>query len=129
VNQRQPARPRLMLGRAVRLRCPACGAGAMFRSWFTLHPRCSACGLAFERDEAEEYWLGAFLLNFIVTEVVFALLLGVVLVATWPSPPWRLIMIGGAAQMIVTPIVFYPFAKALWLAVDLVFRPAKESDY
>jgi uncharacterized protein (DUF983 family) len=123
------ARPLAMLARALRLRCPLCGDGAMFRTWFALRPRCASCALSFERDEAEEYWLGAFLLNFIVTEVVFALLLGVVVVLTWPVPPWRIILIAGAVQMIVTPIVFYPFAKALWLAVDLVFRPAKTSDF
>ena len=59
----------------------------MFRSWFALRERCPACGLSFERDEQEEYWLGAYLLNFIVTEVLFAVLLGVVLFATWPNPP------------------------------------------
>jgi uncharacterized protein (DUF983 family) len=64
----------------------------MFVGWFTLAPRCASCGLSFERDEREDYWLGA-------------------------------------AQMIVTPIVFYPFSKALWLAGDLVFRPAGPSDF
>ena len=38
---------------------------------------------------------------------------------------WTLILYVGALLMIVTPIVFYPFAKALWLAIDLVFRPAQ----
>jgi uncharacterized protein (DUF983 family) len=123
------ARPLAMLGRAVRRRCPLCGRGAMFRSWFRLEACCAMCGLSFERDEAEEYWLGAYLLNFIVTEVVFALLLGVIVFATWPVPPWRLIMVLGALQMVITAIVFYPFAKALWLAIDLVFRPPKDSDF
>ena len=31
--------------------------------------------------------------------------------------------------MIGTPIVFYPFAKALWLAGDLVFRPPTAADF
>jgi len=43
----------------------------MFRTWFALHRRCPACGLSFERDEREDYWLGAFLLNFIVTETLY----------------------------------------------------------
>jgi uncharacterized protein (DUF983 family) len=99
------------------------------RGWFTLDQRCAACGLSFERDEREDYWLGAYLLNFIVTEVVFAGLVLVVVVATWPDPAWRMLMGLGAAQMIVTPIVFYPFSKALWLAADLVFRPAQPEDF
>jgi hypothetical protein len=31
--------------------------------------------------------------------------------------------------MIVTPIVFYPFSKALWLADDLSFRPPTAADF
>ena len=31
--------------------------------------------------------------------------------------------------MIVTPIAPYPSAKALWLAVDLVFRPPTTADF
>jgi uncharacterized protein (DUF983 family) len=117
-----------MLVRAARLRCPHCGVGRVMRSWFAIAARCPACGLAFERDEENEYWLGAYLLNFIVTEVLFALLLLLALLLTWPEPPWRLLLWGGAAQMIVTPIVFYPFARALWLAIDLVFRPVTPDD-
>jgi uncharacterized protein (DUF983 family) len=101
----------------------------MMRSWFALREACSECGLRFERDEAEDYWLGAYLLNFIVTEVVFAAMLGVLLVATWPNPPWTTVIVLGVLQMCITPIVFYPFAKALWLAIDLVFRPPKPEDF
>ena len=115
------------LTRALRLRCPQCGVGRVMRSWFALHEACANCGLRFERDEQEDYWLGAYLLNFVVTEVVFAVLLAIVLVATWPDPPWKAVIWGGVLQMCITPILFYPFAKALWLAVDLVFRPGATS--
>jgi len=101
----------------------------MFDGWFTLTARCRACGFSFERDEREDYWLGALLLNFIVTEVIIAALLLVVLVATWPDPPWTPLIWVGAIQMIVAPIVFYPFSKALWLAGDLLFRPPTAADF
>ena len=99
------------------------------QSWFVLRERCAACGLRFQRGEDQDYWLGAYLLNFIVTEVVFAVLLLLALVATRPRPPWNLILWGGATQMILTPIAFYPFAKALWLAADLAFRPPRPDDF
>jgi uncharacterized protein (DUF983 family) len=101
----------------------------MFRGWFSLNSRCPGCGLSFERDEQEDYWLGAYLANFIVTEVVFAVLVLVILIATWPEPWWPLLWWGGAAQMILTPILFYPFSKALWLAGDLLFRPEEDADF
>ena len=114
--------------RALRLRCPRCGIGRVTRSWFTLREACVGCGLRFERDEQEDYWLGAFTLNFIVTEVVFAVILAAVLITTWPNPPWMAIIWIGVLQMCLTPIVFYPFSKALWLAIDLVFRPVRPDD-
>ena len=58
--------------RALRLRCPRCGIGRLLRSWFSLREACAECGLRFERDEQEDYWLGAYTLNFIVTELIFA---------------------------------------------------------
>jgi len=85
------------------------------QSWFVLHARCTACGMRLQRGEDQDYWLGAYLLNFIVTEVLFAVLLVVVLVATWPNPPWG--------------VVLYPFAKALWLMADLLFRPPGPADF
>ena len=51
-----------------------------------------------------------------------------VLVATWPDPPWTLLWIGGIALMIVAPFAFFPFSKTLFLAFDLVFRPAARDE-
>ena len=98
-------------------------------SWFSVRSHCDACGLRFERDEESEYWLGAFTLNFILTEIVFAIALLVVLLATWPAPPWRAILWGGAALMAVTPIVLYPFCKGAFLGIDLIFRPPGPDDF
>jgi hypothetical protein len=80
-------------------------------------------------DEQEDYWLGAYTLNFIVTEMFFALMLAVLLIATWPNPPWTAIIVVGVLQMCVTPILFYPYAKALWLAIDLIFRSLQPDDF
>jgi uncharacterized protein (DUF983 family) len=115
----------------LRRRCPHCGRAPVTRSWFAAHARCAACGLRFQRgrDESHDYWLGAYTLNFILTELVFALALLVALVLTWPEPPWRTILYGGALLMIVTPILLYPWSRTLWLAIDLVFRPVEPDDF
>jgi uncharacterized protein (DUF983 family) len=101
------------------------------RTWFTVRERCEVCGLRFERshEETHDYWLGAYTLNFIVTEVAFGVALLIALLVTWPDPPWRVLLYGGAALMIVTPIVCYPASKCLWLAIDLIFRPPQPEDF
>jgi uncharacterized protein (DUF983 family) len=105
--------------------------GAVLASWFKVRARCAACGLRFERgaDDEHDYWLGAYTLNFLVTEIVFGVALLLVLLGTWPAPPWTLILVGGAVLMILVPIAFYPLSKTLWLTIDLALRPAQPDDF
>ena len=51
------------------------------------------------------------------------------LVWTWPTPPWTALLIGGVVLMLAAPVAFFPFARTLFLAFDLIFRPAKADDY
>ena len=114
--------------RALRLRCPNCGGGPIFASWFRMRERCPRCGLGFERGE-QGYVVGAYMFNIIAAELLFAAIAAGVVAATWPSPPWIWLQWGGAALMIAAPIVCYPFSKTLFLAFDLVFRPAQPEDF
>ncbi|MDQ3427890.1 MAG: hypothetical protein M3477_08695 [Gemmatimonadota bacterium] len=46
----------------------------------------------------------------------------------WPTPPWAILQYGGIALMVVAPFLFFPFSKTLFLAFDLVFRPARPDE-
>ena len=116
-----------LFGRALRLRCPNCGGGPVFRSWFRMCARCPVCGLPLERGE-QGYQVGSYMFNMILSELIFALVFLTVLVATWPSPPWGLLEYGGIALMILAPILFFPFSKTLFLAFDLLFRPPRRDE-
>jgi uncharacterized protein (DUF983 family) len=111
-----------LLGRAVRLRCPNCGEGHIFAGWFRQKDRCPQCHLVFNRGE-QGYVVGAYMFNIIVAELVFAAIFVSVLLSTWPDPPWTLLTYGGAALMVILPVLFYPFSRTLFLAFDLLFRP------
>lgn len=83
--------------------------------------RCPRCGLRFER-EADGYWLGAMAINLGVTELAFGVVLGVGMAATWPDVPWGALTGVAVAVNVVVPVVFYPFSKTLWLAVDALLH-------
>jgi uncharacterized protein (DUF983 family) len=117
----------LLFWRALRLRCPNCGGGPIFRSWFRLRPYCPSCGLSLERGE-QGYQVGSYMFNIVISELIFVLLFLGVVVLTWPSPPWRLLQYGGIALMVLAPIIFFPFSKTLFLAFDLLFRPATKDE-
>lgn len=88
---------------------------------------CPGCHLRLDRGEGD-YFLGSYALNLVFAEllVVGGAALGIL--ATWPQVPWRLLTWGLAAMVVLAPVVFYPFAKTVWLATDLVFRPLTLQD-
>ncbi|MGH7579426.1 MAG: DUF983 domain-containing protein [Gemmatimonadales bacterium] len=117
----------LLLWRAVRLRCPNCGGGPIFDSWLRMGRRCPRCGLPMERGE-QGYQVGSYMFNIVAAELIFAVIFLGVLLLTWPSPPWNALLYGGMALMLIVPFVFFPFSKTLFLAFDLVFRPASPEE-
>ena len=120
--QLNPTRAATLLWRAIRLRCPNCAAAGLFSRWVKIGNRCPNCHLRLDRGETD-YFLGGYTINFIASELLIVIGAALGIVFTWPDVPWRLITWSLVVLVILAPIVFYPFAKTLWLAVDLVFRP------
>jgi uncharacterized protein (DUF983 family) len=118
----------LRFARALRRRCPNCGAGPVMVRWFGIQPACPRCALRLDRGE-EGYFVGAIVFNMAFAEGLFALGLGAVLWWTYPNPPWNALYYGGIAGMIAAPIFFYPYSKLCWLAFDLGFRPPRPEDF
>lgn len=97
-------------------RCPRCGAGRLFRRYFELAARCPSCGLSFERSEG--YWTGAMAVNIGVTSLVFVGAFVVFLALTVPRVPVDLGLAVLVPLTVLTPILYYPVSKTLWIAVD-----------
>jgi uncharacterized protein (DUF983 family) len=116
-----------MLVRAMLRRCPNCGGRGIFAGYTTLRERCPQCGLRLHRGESD-YFIGAYLLNLVLVEILFALMLAGVIIATYPDTPWALVQWGGLALMITGAVLCYPIAKAVWLAADLIFRPVSPEE-
>src|SRR2546422_8837393 len=83
------------LGRAIRLRCPRCGATPLFRGWFRMAEACALCGLRFER--AQGYFVGAIYVNY-AAAVILAIGGFFLLGAGFGFPP-------AAQAAVVVPIV------------------------
>jgi uncharacterized protein (DUF983 family) len=118
-----------MLGRGLLKRCPICGSGKLFTGWFRMKERCPRCGYRFEREEG--FFLGAYVINLGVTEGL--VLLGgivpcIILLATDPEASVIPVLIVSLVLAVIAPMVFYPFSRTLWSAIDLIIRPqgAKE---
>ena len=122
----RPSNTRMVLRAMVR-RCPNCGSKGIFSSFTALREHCPTCGLRLQRGE-NDYFIGAYLLNLVAVEILFALLLGVVVIVTYPNTPWDLLQWSAIVLILGGALVCYPFAKAIWLAADLIFRPLSEQE-
>jgi uncharacterized protein (DUF983 family) len=116
--------PRRRIGWALRRRCPRCGGPGIFSSYFRLRDRCPRCGYQFERESG--FFTGVYLINYSITgALLFVLIMTYTLVAASraTSPPLAPFIAGGIFIAVALPIAGYPFAKALWAAIDLLMRP------
>jgi uncharacterized protein (DUF983 family) len=101
------------------LRCPRCGTGGLFRGWFRLVDDCPRCGLHFEREPG--YWTGAIAVNMTCTGGLFAVVFVAMLVLTAPEFPVVPILAVVLPIAVLGPIVWYPFSKTLWMAIDRAY--------
>jgi len=119
------ARPReiaRLFGRALTLRCPHCGARPVLHHWLKLRERCPGCGLRLERGE-HDYFSGSVLFNFIFSELLFALVLAIYLVAKHGNVDWDTLQFVIVGMVALAPVAMYSISKLLWLAFDLMLRP------
>jgi len=122
-----PSVPR-MFGRASLLRCPRCGGGGLLRGWLKMVERCPTCGLALERGESSDFWIGAYVFNLAFGEGIAIGVLVIWMIASSPNQPWTAIEVVGLILAVVLPFIFFPFSRTLWLAWDLSFRPTEPGD-
>jgi len=115
-------RVRRIAGRALRLRCPRCGRSPLYAGWFRMHERCAACGLRYEREQG--YFVGAIYVNYAVTVFVAA---GTVLVLDWTLGLTLTAQLAiGIALGTLVPLLFFRYARSLWLSLDYLVTTADE---
>lgn len=100
--------------RSVRLRCPRCGSGEVFRSWFAMHDCCPVCGRKFNR--APGYFLGSIYFNYGVTAVL--MIAGYFTVFFTQGSVSKAWLAALAAFTLLFPLWFFRYARTLWIGFD-----------
>jgi uncharacterized protein (DUF983 family) len=105
--------------RALKLRCPRCGEGPLFKNFITMHQKCPRCSLKYER--APGYFLGSTYLNygfmaFSTMSAYFALHYGANFSNDQLSGPLLI-------YCIVMPLILFRYARSWWLAMDCYCDP------
>ncbi len=101
---------RLVLWRGLRLRCPVCGQGKLFRSYFTMHERCECCGVGFAREHGQ--WVGSLDINTLLT--AFLLMAGAGFGPVWTLETSLTVWCSAA---VLLPVAMFRFSRGLWTAI------------
>jgi uncharacterized protein (DUF983 family) len=116
-----PSYPTL-LWRAWRLRCPRCGGPRLFKSYFSMQPRCAVCHLIYEREPG--FFLGSAYINYGITALVATILYLALFVSGQRELAFWIVL----AFTIIFPIWFFRYARSLWLAFDNYWDPQPEEE-
>lgn len=103
-----------LVGRALRLRCPLCGQGQLFKGLFATHENCPHCGVKFEREPG--FFLGSIYINYGITAVVTSVLYLALMFCKWRSDIEQMGVT--VAVAILLPILLHRHARSLWAGFD-----------
>lgn len=106
-------------------RCPRCGGGKLFASFFKLKQRCPTCGYKFDREANGGFFLGGYVMNVVIGEGMLAIYLLVFAARVIADPEMSIAgwMWVGAFLAIVPPIALFKISRTTWMAADLLIHP------
>ena len=105
--------------RALRLRCPLCGEGRLFRGWFAMQAQCPSCGAGLEREPG--FYLGSIYINYGLTALLVAVVYPVLLFRGVASN--QVLLVGALLFTVLFPLLLFPWSRSLWLAFDQWYDP------
>ena len=108
-----------LLLRALRLRCPTCGEGKLFRTFLSMNDPCPHCRRKFEREPG--FWLGSIYFNYGVTTLIVVVLYFSLYLTKTVSGNKLLAVLGTFALLF--PLWFFRYARALWVSFDERYDP------
>ena len=112
-----------LMKRGLTLACGVCGQRGLFtKGMWGMVDQCPRCGLTFERREGTS--LGAVAVNTVVSAALVLVALAVAMVTLGTDTNrWTLLAVVAPFGTIF-PLLFDPFSRTIWLAIDLAMSPA-----
>jgi hypothetical protein len=62
------------------------------------------------------------IVNIAVTEVLFGVVLIGGILLWWPDVRWGVLAIAAIAINAIVPVLFYPWSKTIWMALDVLLH-------
>lgn len=107
-----------LVGRALRLRCPLCGVGKLFRGLFRMNAYCPHCGISLQREPG--FFLGSIYFNYGLTALITAIAYPVLM---FNGVPDKYLVPATLSFALLFPLWFFRYARSLWLGFDQYMDP------
>jgi uncharacterized protein (DUF983 family) len=103
------------LGAVIRLRCPRCLKGKVFRGMFAMNDPCPVCGLIFQREEG--YFLGAMYVGYLLACAFF---LSGYFVGSWLFPEVNAFLLVLGITLLYLPLApaVFRYSRVIWMTFE-----------
>jgi uncharacterized protein (DUF983 family) len=126
MDEPRPLTTSRVVMRGLLRRCPLCGSGEIFTSWFRQADRCPRCN--YPTTRVDDQWIGSLGMNTIVSFGLLFATIAVGFIVTYPDPPVGVLLVIAVAVAAAFPVFFFPISRSLWSAIDMAMRPPEPSD-
>jgi uncharacterized protein (DUF983 family) len=113
-----------VLGRCLKLLCPACGESKIVTQPFRIRHHCPNCLSLFKREDG--FFVGAILANVVTTELVILLVCFFSLLIVGANYASVLVLL--FVMALVFPVAFYHHSWSLWLGFDFMVESLPKYD-
>ncbi len=108
----------------LKLKCPHCLRGNVFRKTFKMNPDCPQCGIHFEREN------GYFMMSVFVGYVMgFFIAVPTLILMYYTMTPtiWEYVFGALLALLIFSPLIFH-YARVIWMHLDELLDPRRPEE-
>ena len=101
-------------GSIFRNRCPKCGETPIFKGFYSMNAKCSACGNVYEKESG--YFMGAMMAAYFLGIVAIVPTLVLCIFALQLELPTALIIAG--LQLVVFQPILFRYSRIIWINIE-----------
>ena len=109
------------LAAVLRLRCPRCLDGRIWRRFLSMHTTCPVCGFVFDRESG--YFAGAMVVSYALAVPILAAIV-IALIMLGDLDPVVALLIGNTMYLVLVPFIFR-YSRVVWLHLDWLIDPGE----
>lgn len=120
MSEQSAPRPRgiRMATRVLKLRCPRCGCGKLFRSFFMRAESCEHCEWKYEREEG--YWVGGSEVHMFASYGLSVVIFMPLLIVLGPTPA---VQAGAILGHVVCSLLLFRYSRSAFIGIDYFLDP------